>query len=36
MEVGPIAQRMYTTLREFQHMQREDVYGWSTKIDIPE
>jgi len=36
MEVGPIAQKMYTTLREFQHMQREDIYGWSTKIIIPE
>jgi len=34
MEVGPIAQKMYTTLREFQHMQREDVYGWSKEIII--
>lgn len=34
MNVGPIAQKLYTILREFQHMQREDVYGWSKEIII--
>jgi branched-chain amino acid aminotransferase len=34
MEVGPIASQLYKILREFQHLQREDVYGWSKEIKL--
>ena len=34
MEVGPVAHKLYTILREFQHLQREDIYGWSKEIII--
>jgi len=36
MEVGPVAKELYKILREFQHMEREDIYGWTKEIIIPE